>query len=318
MPIVSAIDKLDGRAATERWLEGFASNAKRYDDNEGIVAAVEGGQVAAGDRSTTTTGIEQRAEVGAANVHSKLYYFGHEDPGALVNVSGAGALKSSKHPALAQRFLAFLVSKEGQNAMTHSGDWEYPLVAGVAPPPGLRPFASLQPPRVGPADLGDGSERAGADAAGRAARSSDGGGRDQHERQVVAGARARAARLRGRPTPLLLAGDRRGGRAARAAAARLPARPGAVDRLDADRRVCCSARSSARCSSNTVLLVAVATTACVDPRRRRRLAASSAPTCRAGASGRCSRRCRSPCRRSSRATAGSRSRRPSSTSAARR
>jgi iron(III) transport system substrate-binding protein len=42
--------------------------------------------------------------------------------------------------------------------MTHSGDWEYPLVAGVAPPPGLRPFASLQPPDVGPADLGDGSQ----------------------------------------------------------------------------------------------------------------------------------------------------------------
>jgi iron(III) transport system substrate-binding protein len=156
VPIVSAIDKLDGRAATERWLEGFASNAKRYDDNEGIVAAVEGGQVAAGVINHYYW-YEQAAEVGAANVHSKLYYFGHKDPGALVNVSGAGALSSSEHPALAQRFLAFLVSKEGQRAMTHSGDWEYPLVAGVAPPPGLRPFADLQAPEVGPADLGDGS-----------------------------------------------------------------------------------------------------------------------------------------------------------------
>jgi iron(III) transport system substrate-binding protein len=156
VPIVSAVDKLDGRAATERWLEGFAANAKRYDDNEGIVAAVEDGQVAAGVINHYYW-YEQAAEVGAANVHSKLYYFGNKDPGALVNISGAGALKSSKDPALAQRFLAFLVSKEGQNAMTHSGDWEYPLVAGVAPPPGLRPFASLQAPDVGPADLGNGS-----------------------------------------------------------------------------------------------------------------------------------------------------------------
>jgi iron(III) transport system substrate-binding protein len=155
VPIVSAIDKLDGRAATERWLEGFASNAKRYDDNEGIVAAVEDGEVAAGVINHYYW-YEQAAEVGAANVHSKLYYFGHKDPGALVNISGAGALKSSNEPALAQRFLGFLVSTEGQNAMTHSGDWEYPLVAGVAPPPGLRPFASLQAPDVGPADLGDG------------------------------------------------------------------------------------------------------------------------------------------------------------------
>jgi iron(III) transport system substrate-binding protein len=156
VPIVSAIDKLDGRAATERWLQGFAANAKRYDDNEGIVAAVEAGQVGAGVINHYYW-YEQAAEVGAANVHSKLYYFGHKDPGALVNISGAGALKSSRDPALAQRFLAFLVSREGQNAMTHSGDWEYPLVAAVTPPPGLRPFASLQGPDVGPADLGDGS-----------------------------------------------------------------------------------------------------------------------------------------------------------------
>lgn len=156
VPIVSAIDKLDGRAATERWLKGFASNAKHYDDNEGIVAAVEDGQVAAGVINHYYW-YEQVAELGAATVHSKLYYFGHKDPGALVNISGAGALKSSKDPALAQRFLAFLVSKEGQNAMTHSGDWEYPLVAGVAAPPGLRPFADLEAPDVGPADLGDGS-----------------------------------------------------------------------------------------------------------------------------------------------------------------
>jgi iron(III) transport system substrate-binding protein len=157
VPIVSAIDKLDGRAVAERWLEGFASNAKRYDDNEGIVAAVEGGQVAAGVINHYYW-YAQVAEVGAANVHSRLYYFGHKDPGALVNVSGSGALKSSRNQALAQRFLAFLVSKEGQSAMTHSGDWEYPLVAGVAPPTGLRPFAGLQPPDVGPADLGDGSQ----------------------------------------------------------------------------------------------------------------------------------------------------------------
>jgi iron(III) transport system substrate-binding protein len=156
VPIVSAVDKLDGRASTLNWLQGFGANAKRYDDNEGIVAAVEGGQVAAGVINHYYW-YEQAAEVGRANVHSKLYYFGHKDPGALVNISGAGALKSSRNPALAQRFLAFIVSKEGQDAMTHSGDWQYPLNPAVAPPPGVRPFASLEAPDVGPAALGDGS-----------------------------------------------------------------------------------------------------------------------------------------------------------------
>ena len=42
--------------------------------------------------------------------------------------------------------------------MTGSGDWEYPLNANVAPPPGLKPFSSLEPPKVSPADLGDGTD----------------------------------------------------------------------------------------------------------------------------------------------------------------
>jgi iron(III) transport system substrate-binding protein len=156
VPIVSAIEKLDGEAAAKSWLEGFAANAKHYNDNEGIVAAVDSGQVAAGIINHYYW-YEEVAEKGAANVPSRLHYFGHEDPGALVNISGAGALKSSHDPELAQEFLAFAVSRDGQEAIATSGDWEYPLRAGVKPPPGLKPFSSLEPPPIGPADLGDGS-----------------------------------------------------------------------------------------------------------------------------------------------------------------
>jgi iron(III) transport system substrate-binding protein len=156
IPIVSAITKVDGEAAAESWLEGFADNAKRYNDNEGIIAAVDGGQIAAGIINHYYW-YEAVAEEGKDKVPSKLHYFGHEDPGALVNVSGAGALESSGEPELAQEFLAYLVSIEGQTAITKSGDWEYPLNAAVPPPPGLKPFDSLEPPKVGPADLGDGS-----------------------------------------------------------------------------------------------------------------------------------------------------------------
>lgn len=156
VPIVSAIEKLDGEAAAKSWLEGFADNAKHYNDNEGIIAAVDGGQVAAGIVNHYYW-YEAVAEEGKDKVPSKLHYFGHEDPGALVNISGAGALESSDDPELAQEFLAYLVSAEGQSAMTHSGDWEYPLNSAVAPPPGLVPFNQLEAPRVSPSDLGDGS-----------------------------------------------------------------------------------------------------------------------------------------------------------------
>lgn len=156
VPIVSAIEKLDGEAAAKEWLEGFAANAKHYNDNEGIIAAVDGGQIAAGIINHYYW-YEAVAEEGKENVPSKLHYFGREDPGALVNISGAGALESSGDPELAQEFLAYLVSEEGQTAITESGDWEYPLNGEVPPPPGLKPFDSLEPPKVGPADLGDGS-----------------------------------------------------------------------------------------------------------------------------------------------------------------
>jgi iron(III) transport system substrate-binding protein len=156
VPIVSAIEKLDGEAAAKSWLEGFAANAKHYNDNEGIIAAVDSGQIAAGIINHYYW-FEAVAEEGKANVPSKLHYFGHEDPGALVNVSGAGVLASSGEQELGQEFVAYMVGVEGQEAMTHSGDWQYPLNAKVPPPPGLKPFASLEPPQVSPADLGDGS-----------------------------------------------------------------------------------------------------------------------------------------------------------------
>ena len=156
VPIVSAIEKLDGEAAAKSWLEGFADNAKHYNDNEGIIAAVDSGQIAAGIINHYYW-YEAVAEEGKDKVPSKLHYFGNEDPGALVNISGAGALESSDDPELAQEFLAYVVSEEGQTAITESGDWEYPLNAAVPPPPGLKPFDSLEPPKVGPADLGDGS-----------------------------------------------------------------------------------------------------------------------------------------------------------------
>jgi iron(III) transport system substrate-binding protein len=156
VPIVSAIEKLDGEAAAKSWLEGFADNAKHYNDNEGIIAAVDSGQIAAGIINHYYW-YEAVAEEGRDSVPSRLHYFGHEDPGALVNISGAAALESSGDPELAQEFLAYLVSVEGQTAMTESGDWEYPLNGEVPPPPGLKPFDSLEPPKVSPADLGDGS-----------------------------------------------------------------------------------------------------------------------------------------------------------------
>jgi iron(III) transport system substrate-binding protein len=156
-PLITAIVKLDGRATAERWLKGLQANSKVYPDNETVVAQVNNGESAVG-LINHYYWFRLRAEVGAASMHSALHYYTPGDPGDLVDVSGAAVLKSSSHRAAAQAFLAFLVSRAGQETIAHSHSYEYPLRPGVNPAPGLRPFAQLKPAPLTPAELGDGSE----------------------------------------------------------------------------------------------------------------------------------------------------------------
>jgi iron(III) transport system substrate-binding protein len=154
-PLIAALVKLHGQPAAVTWLDGLKANGKVYDSNETLVAAVNRGEVAAG-LIDHYYWYRLRDEVGPSQVHSALHYFAAGDAGSLVDVSGAGALKSSGHPALAQRFLAYLVSPPAQEIIAHSESYEYPLGSGVTTAKPLRPFASLQPPAVSIADLGDG------------------------------------------------------------------------------------------------------------------------------------------------------------------
>lgn len=155
-PLITAITKLDGLATAERWLKGLQANSRLYPDNETVVAQVNNGESAVG-LINHYYWFRLRAELGHGGMHSALHYYAAGDPGDLVDVSGAAVLKSSSHQAAAQRFLAFLVSRAGQETIAHSHSYEYPLRPKVAPAPGLRPFAELHPVPLTPAELGDGS-----------------------------------------------------------------------------------------------------------------------------------------------------------------
>ena len=64
----------------------------------------------------------------------------------MIDVSGAAVLKSSKHQAAAQQFLAFLVSKPAQEIIGgHSLSYEYPIASGVTTAAPETPFSQLQP-----------------------------------------------------------------------------------------------------------------------------------------------------------------------------
>jgi iron(III) transport system substrate-binding protein len=155
-PLITAITKLYGATAAEKWLIGIKANSKLYPDNETVVAQVNNGESAIGVINHYYW-YRLRDEVGASGVHSALHYYTPHSAGYLLNVSGAAVLKSSSQQAAAQAFLAFLVSREGQEVIAHSHSYEYPLRPGVSASPQIRPFDQLQLAPVAVSELGDGS-----------------------------------------------------------------------------------------------------------------------------------------------------------------
>ena len=155
LPLVDALVATKGKAVALDWLKGVKANAQVFDDDEGVVAAVDRGAVATGIVNSYYWA-RLRTQVGASKAHSTIHHFSHSDIGGLINVSGAAVLQSSKQQAAAQRFLAFLVSSPTQAALGKNDvDFEYPLAPGIAANPLLKPLRALQPPVVSMAQLGD-------------------------------------------------------------------------------------------------------------------------------------------------------------------
>jgi iron(III) transport system substrate-binding protein len=157
-PIISSLAHTRGDAATLKWLEGLKSNAgsnANVPDNETLVSDVNKGNAELGLINQYYY-YRMRAELGANAMHAKLALLRPGDPGYVEDISGAGILKSSQHQAAAQKFLAFLVSAEGQRALAHTDSFEYPIHPGVAANPAMPPLASLHPTGFTPAELGTG------------------------------------------------------------------------------------------------------------------------------------------------------------------
>ncbi|TKC92548.1 iron ABC transporter substrate-binding protein [Trinickia terrae] len=158
LPVVSAVLAEKGEAATLAWLKGLKANAQIFDDDEGVVAAVNRGAVATGVINSYYWA-RLHAELGDKSTKSAVYHFGNGDIGALINVSGAAVLKNSKNADAAQKFLAYLVSERAQKLIAGNRiSFEYPLRPSVAPDPILKPFNELSPPSLTLQQLGDDSQ----------------------------------------------------------------------------------------------------------------------------------------------------------------
>jgi iron(III) transport system substrate-binding protein len=150
--IVSAVLATKGEQATAAWLAALKSGAKVYENNIATMKAVNAGQ--------SDMGIiyhyywyRDQALGKESSGNTKLHYFKNEDPGAFLSLSGGGVLKSSKRPAEAQKFLAFVTGKDGQQLLVSSDAKEYAVGNGVASDAALPTLESLEAPKIDPFTL---------------------------------------------------------------------------------------------------------------------------------------------------------------------
>ncbi|WP_282701070.1 iron ABC transporter substrate-binding protein [Streptomyces sp. CC219B] len=148
---VTGMRVLKGDDATREWLKGLKDNgAKTYANNLATLDAVEAGEVSLG-LVNHYYWYERVAEKGEDKVGARLHFLPGDDPGALINVAGAGVLKDSGQSATAQKAVDYLLSKEAQTYFADRTK-EYPLAAGVTSTvEDLPPFDSLESPDI---DLG--------------------------------------------------------------------------------------------------------------------------------------------------------------------
>jgi iron(III) transport system substrate-binding protein len=153
-PLVGAVIAQYGKQAAVRWLAGLKRNGQLYQDDESVVAAVNRGDVAVGIINHYYW-YRLRLEVGASGMHSALYFFPNHNVGSLENISGVAVLKTSTHQRQAQAFARFLLSRTGQDILTHGLDFEYPTRPGVKPNPQVTPLSQVQPAEISPTLLGN-------------------------------------------------------------------------------------------------------------------------------------------------------------------
>ena len=147
-----------GDERTIEWLRAVKRLEPRfYEKNTPIVEALAAGEIEVGLVNHYYLYIlrEEQPDAPVAN-----HFLKAGDPGALVNVAGAGIVEGSDDRTEAERFVEFLLSDEGQRFYTdRAEEAEYPLVRGIPPREGLPPLGRLGGGDVDLARLGDELER---------------------------------------------------------------------------------------------------------------------------------------------------------------
>jgi iron(III) transport system substrate-binding protein len=150
---VSAMRIRVGDDRTRDWLLALKANGVRfYTSNSRVVSAVASREIQVGfvNHYYVYQHRELRPNDPVAN-----HFLGKNDPGALINVAGAGIVTGSSKRRPAVRLLNFLLSRGMQRFFSASpGRAEYPLVPGIRPRRGLPALTRLEGARISLQRLG--------------------------------------------------------------------------------------------------------------------------------------------------------------------
>jgi iron(III) transport system substrate-binding protein len=134
-----------GDERTKQWLEDIKKNEPALlENNIQTEEAIAAGEIDVGfvNHYYVFELQAERPDFPVAN-----HFLEDGDPGTLVNVSGAGILKSADPKGPAQQLVDYLLSEKGQEYFSAETS-EYPLVDGVAPPKGARPLEEVEGPDI--------------------------------------------------------------------------------------------------------------------------------------------------------------------------
>lgn len=138
---VTAMRIHHGEDIAKEWLLGIIANdPKTYPKNTPIVAAAAAGEIDVGFVNHYYLHrflAEEGVEFGARN-----HYTAPNDIGTLINVAGAGVIKSSKNQEQSHALLWYLLGDVSQRYFSES-TYEYPLASGASSYSGIPELNSL-------------------------------------------------------------------------------------------------------------------------------------------------------------------------------
>jgi iron(III) transport system substrate-binding protein len=143
---LTALIENKGNSFTKAWLEDMQANGvKIYLKNSAIVEAIDKGEISMG--LTNHYYIWEVSEALGRAINVKNGFFTPGDLGNLINVSGAGILKTSAKQKAAQDLINYLTSATAQEKFV-TDTHEYSLIQGATPPTDLPALDAIGAPSI--------------------------------------------------------------------------------------------------------------------------------------------------------------------------